>query len=276
VSPAPSIKTIRSRIKRALWRKHSLRWKLESHQLLAYQRIVKAAERPNSRFVLNASRRWGKTFLLAVLAVEFALRNPNSLILYAGATQKAVKDMILPTFHEIFQDAPDNLRGLLKTQTNQYVFTNGSRIKLSGLDGGRLQKLRGITAHLIIVDEAGFIDKLKTAVTSVLFPMTSTTGGQMILASNAPMTPGHDFVQIFTREAEERGCYLKQTIFDVPKFTKEDIDRFAEACGGYDSSDFQREYLCVAGDTRLTIRKPSGEIVQYTIKELWNELPKHT
>lgn len=234
----------RDRIRKALWRRYSIDWKLEAHQVIAYQRIMDANKTPNSRFVLNASRRWGKTFLLAVIAIEYALRNPNSMILYAGATQKAVKDMILPAFQLIFADSPEKLRGILKTQTNQYVFNNGSRIKLSGLDGGRLQKLRGITAHLIIVDEAGFIDKLSMAVTSVLFPMTSTTGGQMILASNAPMSPGHDFVQIFTRDAEIRGWYLKQTVLDIPKFTKADVDRFAEQSGGYESTSFQREYMC--------------------------------
>ena len=232
-------------VARSLWRKHDLSWKLEAHQLVAYSMIKAAAiKTPNSRFVLNASRRWGKTYTLCCLAIEYALAHPNSLILYAGATQKSVKDNIVPTFDDIFMDAPANLRAAFKTQTNQYVFNNRAKIKLTGLDSGRLQKLRGMTAHLIIVDEAGFIDHLQTAVMSVLFPMTSTTGGQTILASNAPMSPGHDFVQVFTREAEENGCYLKQTILDVPKFTKDDIDRFAASCGGYESSTFQREYLC--------------------------------
>lgn len=232
------------RIAQSLWRKGVLDWKLEPQQYIAYKRIKEASKEPNNRFVLNASRRWGKTFLLAVLAIEYALMRPNSVILYAASSQKAVKDMILPAFQEIFRDAPDDLKALFKTQTNQYVFSNGSRIKLSGLDGGRLQKLRGITAHMIIVDEAGFIDHLEMAVTAVLFPMTSTTGGQMILASNAPMTPGHEFVQIFTRDAQKSGHYMQQTIYDIPKFTQAQIEKFAEACGGFDSATFKREYLC--------------------------------
>lgn len=230
---------------RSLWRKHHLEYKLEPQQVTAYNLMHEAAKIPNNRFVLNASRRWGKTFLLAVLAVEFAIAHPGSLILYAASTQKAVKDMILPAFHAIFEDAPDDLRGLFKTQVTQYLFSNGSRIKLTGLDGGRLQKLRGITAHMIIIDEAGFIDQLDMAVNSVLFPMTSTTRGQMILASNAPLTPGHDFVKIFTRQAQKSGHYLQQTIYDIPKFTPQDIERFADACGGFDSSTFKREYLCL-------------------------------
>lgn len=235
----------RKSVAAALWRRCVLEWKLEEHQLKAYKKIKSAAKTPNTRFVLNASRRWGKTFLMAIIAVEFALANPGAMILYAGSTQKAVKDFIVPTFNEIFRDAPDDLRGILKTQLNQFMFQNGSRIKLTGLDGGRLQKLRGITSHMVIIDEAGFIDDLATAVTSVLFPMTSTTGGQMILASNAPMKPGHDFVQIFSREAEASGHYLKQTIFDVKKFTREQIDRFAQSCGGYESAAFRREYMCI-------------------------------
>jgi hypothetical protein len=261
---------------RSLWRKCDLSWKLEPHQLVAY-RLIKAAAKsaPNNRFVLNASRRWGKTYTMCCLAVEYALRHPNSLTLYAGATQKAVRDMIVPIFNDIVSDAPTNLRGVLKVQTNQFVFANGSRIKLTGLDGGRLQKLRGVNAHFVVIDEAGFVDYLETAVTAVLFPMTSTTGGQMVLASNAPMTPGHDFVRIFTREAQACGSYHKSTILDVQKFTKEDIDRFAASSGGYDSSTFQREYLCVTGNTFITVRDREGLVRTLTIQELWNELPKN-
>lgn len=245
-SESDAVKDItRHKVAQSLWRKHVLDWKLEPQQQKAYALIKQAGRDKNNRFVLNASRRWGKTFLLAVLAIEFALSHPGSLILYAASTQKAVKDMILPAFQEIFRDAPEDLKGILKSQISQYVFSNGSRIKLTGLDGGRLQKLRGITAHMIIVDEAGFIDHLETAVNSVLFPMTSTTGGQMVLASNAPMTAGHDFVRIFTRAAQKSGHYLQQTVYDIPKFSKADVDRFAEASGGYESAAFQREYLCV-------------------------------
>lgn len=236
--------TTRIQIAQSLWKRMELDWKLEPQQLAAFKLIEDASKTPNNRFVLNASRRWGKTFLMAIIAILYAMKHPNCMILYAGSTQKAVKDFIVPTFHEIFKDSPDELRAVYKTQLNQFSFPNGSKIKITGLDAGRLQKLRGITAHLIIVDEAGFIDDLHTAVTSVLFPMTSTTGGQTILASNAPMTAGHDFVKIFTRQAEESGNYLKQTIYNVPKFSTQDVERFAKITGGKDSSTFKREYLC--------------------------------
>ena len=274
VTEAEKLKNVtRNKVAQSLWRKHVLDWKLEPQQLKAYKLIQEAAKERNNRFVLNASRRWGKTFLLAVLATEFALNHPNSLILYAASTQKAVKDMILPAFQSIFNDAPDDLKGILKTQLNQYVFTNGSRIKLTGLDGGRLQNLRGMTTHLIIIDEAAFIEKLETAVNSVLFPMTSTTGAQMILASNAPMTPGHDFVKVFTRAAQKSGHYLQQTIYDIPKFTKKDIDRFAaNYIGGYDDPTFQREYLCrFVTDEKNAVIPEWGRWKEFLVKD---EYPK--
>ena len=234
----------RKRVADALWHRGELRWKLEAHQQGVYDKIKEAMKKPNTRFVLNASRRWGKTYLLCAIVIEFALMHPGVAILYCGSSQKSVKEFILPAFHDILADCPEELRPKVKTQTNQIVFPNGAWIKITGLDGGRLQKLRGLTAWLEIVDEAGFIDNLEQAVTSVLFPMTSSTGGAMILSSNAPLTPNHDFVTVFTRQAEEADLYCKQTIEDVPKYTREDIDRFAEAVGGYDSATFQREYLC--------------------------------
>lgn len=232
------------RIKDALWHRGSLDWKLEEHQKGVYDRIKAARKVPNSRFVLNASRRWGKTFLLCVLVIEYALTHPGAFILYCGSSQKAVKDFILPTFNAILGDCPEALQPKVHTQTNNIIFSNKARVKVAGLDGRQLQKMRGITADLEVIDEAGFIDNLSTAVQSVLFPMTSSTGGQMILASNSPLTPGHDFVEVFIREAEAVGNYCKQTILDVPKYTKADIDRFAEGAGGYENSTFRREYLC--------------------------------
>lgn len=245
----PVMAAARKRVAEVLWHRvakgeSGLEWKLEEHQRLVYADIKEAAKIKNSRFVLNASRRWGKTFMLCCLVIEFALRHPGAMIMYCGSSQKAVKEFILPTFHTIFADCPEVLQAKIKTQTNQVVFGNGAWVKITGLDGGRLQKLRGLTAHMVVIDEAGFIDNLGPAVHGVLFPMTSSTGGQMILSSNSPLTPGHDFVEVFVREAEEVGLYRRQTIYDVPKYTKEDIDRFAASVGGYESSTFRREYLC--------------------------------
>lgn len=233
----------RKRVAESLWRRAELDWKLQEHQVGVYQKIKDAAKLPNSRFVLNASRRWGKTFLLCCIAIEYALTHPRAAILYCASSQKQVREMVYPALNEILIDCPEDLRPKIKTQNHQVVFANGAWIKITGLDGGRLTKLRGITAHMVIVDEAGFIDDLSSAVQATLFPMTSSTGGQMILSSNAPLTPGHDFVKVFTRQAEAAGLYCKQTIYDVKKYTKEDIDRFAESCGGYDSSTFLREYM---------------------------------
>lgn len=245
IDPSVQLKlAARKRVTDTLWHRGELGWKLEAHQRTVYDRVREAMRTPNSRFVLNASRRWGKTYLLCAIVIEFALMHPGACILYCGSSQKSVKEFILPAFHDIMADCPESLRPKVKTQTNQIVFSNGAWIKITGLDGGRLQKLRGLTASLIIVDEAGFIDNLEQAVTSVLFPMTSSTGGAMLLSSNAPLTPNHDFVSVFTREAEEAGLYCKQTIEDVPKYSRADIDRFAAAVGGYESATFQREYLC--------------------------------
>jgi hypothetical protein len=243
-----------AQLKHALWRKHTLDWKLEEHQLPVYERIKDAMAIPNSRFVLNASRRWGKSYLLCILAIEFAIANPRAAILYCASSQKQVRDIIVPTIAKIFNDCPKKIEGQLKTQTSQVVFPNGAWIRLTGLDGPRRNRLRGITADLVIVDEAGFVDGLGEAVQSVLGIMTASTGGATILSSNAPLSPGHEFVTIFTREAEEQGLYCKQTIHDVKKYTKEDIDRFARAAGGYESSNFKREYLCeFASDSNTAV-----------------------
>lgn len=228
----------------ALWRRYDLSYKLEEHQLDVYTKLKEAAKQSSNRSVLNASRRWGKTFLLALLCIEYALSHPNCTILYCAASQLAVKDFVLPTMQEVFKDCPEDLRGAFRTQSGRIIFNNGSNIRLTGVEGPRLRKLRGITAHMVVVDEAGFVDNLKEAVQSVLGPMTVSTRGQTIISSNAPLLAGHDFTTVFVREAEESGNYHLRTIYSVKKYSTEDIERFARDCGGINSTTFKREYLC--------------------------------
>jgi hypothetical protein len=52
-----------------LWRVGELRWKLHADQLAVYEQILASDA---SRFVLEIARRWGKTWLLATIAIETA------------------------------------------------------------------------------------------------------------------------------------------------------------------------------------------------------------
>jgi len=222
-----------------LWKKKILHWKLDTNQLDMYKLATKS---PHSIVVIGSSRQLGKSWFLCTLAIETCLKNDNTIVKYIAPKVKDVRRIIAPLIREITADAPEDMRPSYKTNEHVFRFANGSEIQLAGTDNGHAESIRGNRAHLCIVDEAGFCDDLNYIVNSILIPTTTTTKGKIVMASTPPKSPSHDFMT-FLRKAEMEGAFVKKTIYDNPRLTKEDIARLAEAVGGVDSVDFKREYL---------------------------------
>ena len=252
------ITNIQQALKQALWIKGELDWKLNKFQKEVYDIYQVKKNVPGEVFCWNMSRRWGKSFLLSIIAIEYAIKNPGSSILFTASAQKQIKEAITPAFDEILKDCPNEICPAFKTQSQTYEFQNGSSIGFSGIDKERARQLRGRTEHLILCDEAGFCDDLRNVVQSILSPFVATTRGQIIMASNAPLSPAHEFVSYFKPRAEKEGNYLTRTIYDTT-FTPEEIVKMADNAGGYDSTTFQREYLC-----KLTIDSSRALIPEFT------------
>jgi hypothetical protein len=225
---------------RALWFRGVLHHKLHDYQKPIYD-LIQSSQ--GLKFVLNCSRRFGKTFILSLIAIEFALKNPNSQIRFAAPTQKSLKNIILPMFTDILKDCPESIRPVYKISDGKYVFSNGSEIHVAGTDNGNAERLRGTRADLAIVDEAGFCSDLDYVVQSILLPQTLTTGGKVIIISTPARTPAHDFTKLAI-DAEQAGSYAVRTIYDNKSLTPELIEKYAKESGGINSSTFKREYLC--------------------------------
>lgn len=232
-------------VKDELWRRGVLSWKLYTYQLPVYTEVWDAIHNRRSlKHVLNIARRFGKSHVLCLVAVEYAIRYPDSQVRLGAPTGKALRKIIKPAFTLIGKDAPDDVKPTWKSQDGFYqIGTTGSEIHASGCDNGNYENLRGQAAHLAIVDEAGFVDELDYVVNDVLVPQTLTTNGIVIMSSTPPKTPAHDFYAI-AMEAEQKGAYTKRTIYDNANITKATLDLYAKEAGGYESSTFLREYMC--------------------------------
>lgn len=253
-----------------LWRKGLLHWKLDSTQKELYECFHNAK---NKITVFGASRRVGKSYLLCLIAIEACIKRSNTIVKFAAPKQKDVRSIIRPLIRQITSDCPDDLKPEFKTQETLYRFPNGSEIQLAGTDNGRAESIRGGESHLCIVDEAGFCDDLSYVVKSILLPTTTTTKGKIILASTPPKSAAHDFVK-FMREAEYKGSFVKKTIFDNPRLSKDDIDEIIREYGGTDNVDFQREYLVkVITDENYAIVPEFTEELQDRIVREWPRPP---
>lgn len=267
----------------AAWRLGELSWKLDANQESIYQQIHSCGRK---RFVLNCSRRIGKSFLMVLIAIEAGLKHRKWKIKFAASTADDLEEIILPLFEEILTDCPEDLKPKWKAQKQKYVFpSTGSEIKLSGCDNRlKANRLRGTAANLVIIEEAGSIPELTYVVRSVLAPQLISTGGMMLFASTPPDSPGHEFVSI-AETARRTGAYAHRTIFDCPRYSKEQVDEFIREEAGdmpveeyLQTEDFRREFLAefLTDPTRAVLKYATQDVLKRCV-ELYLKLqrPSH-
>lgn len=256
--------------KTKLWNAGVLSWKLHKAQLDMYDAVNSSN---SSLFVINCGRQIGKSFFLCVYAVEYALKNPGAKIAYIAPQARMVKKIILPRVRQILRDCPRELKPTYKVNEQVYNFPNGSEIHIAGTDAGRSENLRGQVFHLVLCDEAGFVDDLSYLVSSILVPMISTTRGRIILSSTPPISPDHAFVK-YVKNAEMNGNYIKKTVYDNPLIDPKTMKDLIDASGGEQSDAWRREYLAefITSAKDAIIPEASEQVMAELVKE-WPRPP---
>ncbi len=231
---------IRSAVIEEFWHRNSLAYLLHSAQLKIDQIFSQTI---GQLFVGNCSRQFGKSFWAVTKAIECARSGPKKQIRYGAAFQTDLVEFIIPAFEKVLEDCPDHLAPSFLRGRNTFIFPNGSRIKLVGVDKNP-NGLRGNSLDLVILDECGFIEKLEYIYKSVIIPATTHRPNcKIILISTPPSTPAHPFID-FVERALAEGCYAEFNIFQNPLIGPEDIERLMRESGGSHSTTWRREYLC--------------------------------
>lgn len=233
------------------WEKGALKSHLRPHQIPIYNLIWECINDQDPRHashVINCARQFGKSFTEIVVATEYCIRYPKSTILFVAPLKSQAEEILYgETYFRIFEKCPDHLKPKLDGST--IVFPNGSRIRLGGTDGRRYEDLRGGAAHLIILDEAGFMAHLSDGVLPALQPMLNSTKGKTIFSSTPPPTLEHPYVAIY-RDHIEKNHVSHYTIKDkIPYDENEVIKAYGETGSKMvngiwvPSTRFRREYL---------------------------------
>lgn len=194
------------------------------------------------RHIAVFARQMGKSFGLLTIADQECRLRPGITVCYIAPRLNQAKKIVRSTFMDLHKTCPVDLRPKYMTQESAYVYPNGSRIELSGFNAGEIEAMRGPKSHLIIVDECGFMTDLKYGLRSVLTPKLNSTKGSMLLCSTLPKSAAHEYWE-FVKRAEFDGTLFRKDIYQCPRYTREDIEGFAEEMGGFDSIDFRREFL---------------------------------
>lgn len=236
------LKAVRRRkaiIKR--WKSGNLGYKLRPEQKTLRAKIYDALVQ---LIVFNISRRWGKTYVLCLYAIEQAIQKKQK-IRYGAAFRDDLEEFVIPSFEQILEDCPDSLKPRYIRSRKTWVFPNGSEIKLVGLDKNP-NGLRGNAINIIIIDEAGFVARLKYIYQSVIIPATAKQENiKIIISSTPPESPEHFYVQLMTKaQLQENGAYFELTIDEISDLDPNERKRLLDEVGGEKSVTAQREFFC--------------------------------
>jgi Terminase large subunit, T4likevirus-type, N-terminal len=292
-SPAIPRKLTKTEAIAKLWDMGNLTYKMHSAQVDMYKRIQ---EGDDIIRVIACSRGWGKSFALLTIAFETCLNKPNAIVKYAAPTAKDLKSIVMDNYKKVMEDCPKKYADKIKwkVQENKIVFEhNGSEIHLAGVEKGNFEKLRGATADLCIIDEAGFCDKLDYIVKSVMFPMIARGKGdirakRIVMASTPSKSNDHDFIS-YMRDYEFKEKLVKYTIHENPLMefqaknsgfatTQAFIDTviLAPYPDGVEATAYKREFLCeifTEDDDAVVPEFSKKEVQELSIREWVN--PSH-
>lgn len=232
----------RSDIIKYLWTvRRDLSYLLHQGQKLIRNRIKSS---PRQEQVILCSRRWGKSYLAAVLAIESAIGRQYRRILIVCPTLKEAESIFFGHVEDILKDCPSTIAPTYNHSKKKWTFPNGSSIVLGGSDNKNSDRLRGNKADLIIIDEAGMCSDFEYLVESVLRPQTLTTGGKIVMCSTPSTSTAHPFNARYCQLAEEKGELSVYTIYDAPHIDHQKLEEYKEGAGGEKSTAWRREYLC--------------------------------
>lgn len=214
-------------------------WYLKDYQTPLYKLYVDTLR---DIVVPNITRRFGKSSVSVVYAVEQAIRKKSN-VRYATAFLSDLENFIEPIFDSVLHDCPEDCRPQWLAAKKTWLFSNGSRIRLVGLDKNP-NGIRGNAIDLLIIDEAAFVAKLEYLYKSIIVPATMERPFKLLFPSTPPLSPEHFWARELVNKAKQRGTYIEMTIDAIADLTPDERKRLLDEVGGEFSSTAQREFFC--------------------------------
>ncbi len=245
------VQTSLTKVHNALWRRGKTDWLLRDYQLEMKKDILASS---SLKYMLNSSRRIGKTTVLVMIAIELALSR-ESHIQFVTSTQFNMRNILRPILELMCQTAPPDIKPQFKGQDQCYWFpSTDSFLYVAGSNNGHEDDSRGRFRDLCIVDEGQNIDRLEYLIGSVLLPQTiDRPGGRVIVAGTPPETIDHYFKELHD-ELEMNNDVLTRDIYYNTTIPKNRLTEYKKEAGGENSTTWQREYLCrFVTDTKRAI-----------------------
>ena len=238
-----------------LWRRGNLSWKLHSAQKLIYD-LVRNLDKDKREALIFCSRRFGKSYLGCILALEDALQNPNKQVAIVGPTFKQTKAIVTPLLKLILKDAPPGLIIQAKAAST-WNLSNGSTLMLGGFDTIS-ERLRGLDINSLYLEETGLatadLEEFQYLIYSVLFPTLMHSKGRITHLTTPARIIDHPLHTLTLPLCRMNDSFYKFTIEQNPLLSPEDITKEIENLGGIGSQNVRRELFCeILRDEAITI-----------------------
>lgn len=262
-----------------MWIQHPVKGKMP-FEAYEYQKQLVNAYWKNTSVIALLPRQSGKTTTAAGFLLWYAMFNDDVTILIAANKFRAATE-IMDRIKFAYEELPDWLRAGAATYNVQDIkFDNGSRIKSTTTtpDSGR-----GMSISLLYLDEFAFVKpRIAEEFWTAMSP-TLSTGGKCIITST-PNSDEDKFAEIWfgaSKTIDEYGNDLSDGLgingfkaftahySEVPGRDEVWATRERAKIG---ADKFDREYDCISGDSKITIKLATGEIIETTIGDLPNYL----
>jgi hypothetical protein len=185
----------------------------------------------SDRGILNCTRQWGKSTIVAAKAVHRAYTRPKSLVLVASPSYRQSGEFVRKA-SEMVSMLKIRPRGDGDNDIS-LLFPNGSRIVgLPGVEG----KVRGFSAvSMLLIDEAS---RVEDAMYKALRPMLAVGGGDLWLMST-PFRKRGFFYQHWELGGK-KWHRVRATALECPRIGRDFLEEERRVQRG----DFDMEYMC--------------------------------
>lgn len=256
---------------KTLWQKGILSWKLHQGQKEIYEKLRSLDPKIQESLVFCA-RRFGKSTLGVIMALEDCLRSDQAQVRIIGPTIKQTIAIVAPILRKMTLDAPSGLIHRIKSEYRWRV--GSSELIIGGFDGQNITRHLGQESLSIYLEESGAAkpEDFIYAVIEVLTPQLLHTRGRKIHLTTPPLQLNHPLVTQVKPLTESTNSYFHYTVFDNPLLNDTQIADAIRESGGVETAAFKRNYLC-----ELVKDESSLAVPQYSDDCLFNEnlLPYH-
>lgn len=237
-------KPTKEEISHALISRGSLRHLLHDGQKKFYDLLKNNPS--EQEFFLMAARRFGKSYMLAILGVEHCLTEPQARVRHVFPVLTTGKKALFDIMGQITSLLPSHLRPKLNRTEATYTFPNGAMYMVGSAMKTTMDNLRGTATTMLLADECAFwdIDVFDEVLYSILYPqMLHYPKRKAIFITTPPPTITHPAIEKVLHRVKERGFYYAATVYDNPRISAEEIQRMCHMVGGEESNAWRREFL---------------------------------